>query len=390
MNQTTKNYNILTAVSISHFLNDTMQSLLVAIYPILKHGFELTFTQIGLITLTFQICGSIFQPLIGFYTDKHPKPYSLVFGMFSTLIGLILLAYAPNYYYILLAAALIGLGSSVFHPEASRIARISSGGKHGLAQSIFQIGGNAGSAVGPLLAAFIILPNGRESISLISIIALFAIVILFFVGKWYSNQNKLNKSKQVNTYVLMPRNSVFKIMFILVTLMLSKIFYIVSISSFLIFYLMHKYGIDAQDAQYHLFYFLLAVAGGTILGGPIGDKFGRKIVILISIFGTVPFALMLPYASLSGSVALSMIIGFMLASAFPAIVVFAQELVPHKIGTIAGIFYGTAFGIAGVGAVCLGYLTDIYGIDFVYRMCSFLPILCIFAIFLPNIKPHSK
>lgn len=375
-------FNILTLVSIGHFLNDTMQSLMIAIYPMLKNEFTLSFTQIGLITFAFQFSSSLLQPFVGFYTDKYHKPYSIAFGMVSTFLGLISLAFAPNFYFILMSAVMIGIGSSIFHPEASRIARMASGGRHGLAQSIFQIGGNMGSAVGPLIAVWLILPNGQSSISYVSIIALVSIPILFYIGSWYKNQHKTIKNKDTNSSQTLSKQKIVFILLILFLLMFSKFFYLSSISSYLIFYLTHQYDITTQVAQYHLFYFLLSVALGTILGGAIGDKFGRKIVIVVSIFGIAPFSLALPYVSLDMSVLFLSIIGFMLASAFPTIVVYAQELIPGKVGTISGLFFGIAFGLAGIGSAILGHFIDIYGVVYVYKICSFLPLLGAFAIFL--------
>jgi FSR family fosmidomycin resistance protein-like MFS transporter len=374
---------ILGTISLTHFLNDTMQSLMIAIYPLLKNEFSLTFTQIGLITFTFQFSASILQPLVGFYTDKHPKPYSLAFGMACTFFGLVLLSQAGDFYHVLISAAMIGMGSSIFHPESSRIARMASGGRHGLAQSIFQIGGNIGSAFGPLLAAWFILPNGQKSILYVSILALMAIVLLIYVGNWYKRQHLAFKAKNYQTEWKYSRKKVIFTIFILLVLMFSKFFYLSSISSYLMFYLMHQFQIDAQMAQYHLFYFLAAVAAGTILGGPIGDKIGRKIIILVSIFGIAPFALALPYVGLNLSILFTSIIGFMLASAFPAIVVYAQELMPGKVGTVSGLFFGIAFGLGGIGSAVLGYFIDIYGIVSIYKVCAFLPLLGIFAVLLP-------
>jgi FSR family fosmidomycin resistance protein-like MFS transporter len=375
-------YNILTLISMGHFLNDTMQSLMIAIYPMLKNEFTLSFAQIGLITLFYNISGSLLQPLVGLYTDKYHKPYFLTFSMVSTFCGLISLAFASNFYFILMSAVMIGIGSSIFHPEASRIARLASGGRHGLSQSIFQIGGNMGSAVGPLIAVWLILPNGQSGISYISIMAFISIPILFYIGSWYKNQHRTVKNKDISFSQNLTKQKILFILLILFLLMFSKFFYLSSISNYLIFYLTHQYDITTQIAQYHLFYFLLSVAFGTILGGAIGDKFGRKIVIVVSIFGIAPFSLALPYVSLDMSVLFLSIIGFMLASAFPTIVVYAQELIPGKIGTISGLFFGIAFGLAGIGSAILGHFIDIYGVIYVYKICSFLPLLGVFAIFL--------
>lgn len=376
------NINILMLISVGHFLNDAVQSLMIAIYPILKNEFTLTFAQIGLITLFYQFSASLLQPLVGLYTDKNHKPYFLAFSMVSTFFGLILLAFASNFYLILMSAVMIGIGSSIFHPEASRIARVSSGGKHGLAQSIFQIGGNLGSAVGPLIAIWLIFPNGQSSISYVSIIAFISIPILFYIGTWYKNQHKITKHKNIVLTQNLSKQKIIFILIILFLLMFSKFFYLSSISSYLVFYLTHQYDITDKMAQYHLFYFLLSVALGTVLGGVIGDKFGRKNVILASILGIAPFALVLPYVNLNISVLFLSIIGFMLASAFPIIVVYAQELIPGKVGTISGLFFGISFGLAGIGSAVLGYFIDIYGVIYIYKICSYLPLLGIFAIFL--------
>ncbi|MDY0238435.1 MAG: MFS transporter [Campylobacterales bacterium] len=381
-------FKILGAVSISHFLNDLMQSLIVALYPLLRSEFTLSFAQIGLITLTFQLTASMLQPLVGLYTDKHPKPYSLAYGMACTFFGLILFAFATNYLILLIAVAIVGTGSSIFHPESSRVARMASGGRFGLAQSIFQVGGNAGSAVGPLLAAWIVLPNGQKSIAWFATIAFIAMVILIGVGNWYkTKQISLKKvaSKIVNPFT---KKEVTKVLIILLILMFSKFFYLASINSYLMFYLTQSFDLGLKQAQYHLFYFLFSVALGTVLGGPIGDKIGRKKIILISIFGVAPFALMLPYLNLLHSTILLSIIGFMLASAFPAMVVYAQELIPGKVGAISGLFFGLSFGLGGIGAGVLGVLADHIGIIGVYKLTALLPLLGFFAIFLPNLKSN--
>ncbi len=382
-------FKILGAVSVSHFLNDVMQSLIIAIYPLLKSEFTLSFTQIGLITLAFQFTASLLQPVVGFYTDKHPKPYSLSFGMACTFSGLVLLAFAPNFISVLVAVAIIGTGSSIFHPESSRIARLASGGRHGLAQSIFQVGGNAGTAVGPLLAAWIVLPNGQKSIAWIAILALFGMVILAGVGNWYKQKQHNMKKSALQALDALPKNKIVMALAVLFALMFSKFFYLSSINSYLVFYLMHTYGIGTIEAQYHLFYFLFAVALGTIFGGPIGDYVGRKRVIWISILGVAPFTLALPYVGLWSSAILTVIIGFMLASAFPAMVVYAQELIPGKIGTISGLFFGVAFGLAGIGAGVLGFLADHIGIAGVYEICSFLPLLGLLAVLLPDVRSQK-
>jgi Arabinose efflux permease len=384
-------FDVLGAISVSHFLNDSIQSLMLAVYPLFKSNFDLSFAQIGLITLAYQLTASIIQPLVGRYTDGHPLPFSLPIGMVSTFAGLLLLSIAPNYLILLLAAALVGLGSSVFHPESSRVARMASGGRHGLAQSIFQVGGNVGTAVGPLLAAFIVMPNGQHSLSWFSLAALLAIVILTFVGRWYQHQHRHPKkhSTEVREAVL-PAKLVKRSIIILVALMFSKFLYLTSISSYLIFYLMQRFHIATQEAQLHLFIFLAAVAAGTLMGGPIGDRIGRKKVIWVSLLGIAPFTLALPYVGLTMSALLTVVIGFLLASAFPAMVVYAQELVPGKVGTISGLFFGLAFGLGGVGAAVLGELADVWSIQVVYQICAFLPLLGLLAAFLPHIPAPRK
>jgi FSR family fosmidomycin resistance protein-like MFS transporter len=381
-------FKVLGAISFSHFLNDTIQSLIVAIYPLLKGRFQLSFSQIGLITLSFQLTASLLQPLVGLYTDHHPKPYSLVFGMGCTLVGLVVLGTAPNYSTLLLAAALIGIGSSIFHPESSRIARMASGGQHGLAQSIFQVGGNIGGSMGPLMAAWVVIPSGQGSVAWFSLAALLAIAVLWKVAGWYKRRQALIGHRVVADKWLhpdMPARTVLLAMLILLVLIFSKYFYLASLSSYYIFYLMHRFHLSVQTAQVHLFAFLFAVATGTLLGGPIGDRIGRKRVIWISILGAAPFALALPYANLAWTGILAFIIGFILASAFSAILVFAQELIPGKVGTVSGLFFGLAFGMAGIGAAVLGKLADQYGIEFVYHVCSYLLLLGIFTAFLPDL-----
>ncbi len=381
-------FKVLGAISFSHFLNDMIQSLILAIYPLLKGTFRLNFAHIGLITLTYQVTASMLQPMVGLYTDRHPKPYSLAFGMGFTLVGLLVLAMAPNYATLLIAAALVGTGSSVFHPESSRVARMASGGRHGLAQSIFQVGGNAGSAMGPLLAAWIIIPHGQRSVSWFSLAALLALSVLWQVGGWYKRRQTLAGHKEQTHQGLHPvlpaRRVVFSLLILLV-LIFSKYFYLASLSSYYIFYLMHRFHLSVQSAQVHLFAFLFAVAAGTVLGGPIGDRIGRKRVIWISILGAAPFALAMPYANLAWTGVLAFMIGFILASAFSAIVVFAQELVPGKVGTVSGLFFGFAFGMGGIGAAVLGKLADRHGIEFVYHLCSYLPLLGVLTAFLPDL-----
>ena len=387
-------FAILLAISFSHLLNDTIQSLIPAIYPVLKNSFRLNFTQIGLITLTFQCTASLFQPFVGLYTDHRPKPYSLAIGMGFTLIGLVVLSVAGNFPTILVSAALVGLGSSIFHPEASRLARMASGGKHGLAQSIFQVGGNAGSSAGPLLAALIIEPKGQPSIAWFSVVALIAIIILSIVGKWYGENlyripTKSSAKRKPGQVLLSKQRIVFSLA-ILIALIFSKYFYLVSLSNYFTFYLINKFHLGIQTAQIYLFLFLFAVAAGTIIGGPVGDRIGRKYVIWASILGVAPFTIALPYADLFWTGVLVVIIGVILASAFSVIIVYAQELVPGKTGLIAGIFFGTAFGMAGIGSAVLGRLADWTSINFVYSVCSFLPLIGLLTAFLPNLDKRVR
>lgn len=379
---------ILAAISFCHLLNDMVQSLISAVYPILKTSFHLDFGQIGLITLVYQVTASLLQPLIGLYTDRFPKPYSLPIGMGFTLAGLLLLSVAPTFVVLLIAAALVGVGSSIFHPESSRVARLASGGQHGLAQSLFQVGGNAGSSLGPLLAAFIVLPRGQSSIAWFSVVALLAIVLLTRVGSWYKEHSVLRQSflKKHAGHLQLPPRRVAASFAILIALVFSKYFYIASLSSYFTFYLISKFHVSVQDAEIRLFIFLGAVAIGTIVGGPIGDRIGRKYVIWCSILGVLPFSLLLPYANLLWTSVLSVIIGLILASAFSAILVYAQDLVPGKVGMISGLFFGLAFGMGGVGAALLGRLADMTSIAFVYEVCAFLPLIGLLAAFLPNLE----
>ncbi|HEU5046680.1 MAG TPA: MFS transporter [Rickettsiales bacterium] len=398
MNDTVKHYDeksvamgILLALSFSHFLNDMIQSLLPSIYPILKNSFSLNFTQIGLITLTYQLTASLLQPMIGLYTDKRPKPYSLPFGMGLTLSGLLTLSMAGHFYTILLGAALVGSGSSVFHPESSRMARAASGGRHGFAQSFFQVGGNAGTAFGPLIAAYVILPHGQHSIAWFSFAALAAIGVLTFASRWYHTHHvRTGRAKASAAQPLaFSRGRIIGAIAVLMLLMFSKFFYLASINNYYTFYLMHKFGVSVQDSQFYLFIFLGAVAIGTLSGGHIGDLIGRKRVIWGSILGVLPFTLMLPHADLTWTIVLSFVIGVIIASAFSAIIVYAQELIPGKPGTIAGLFFGFAFGMGGLGAALLGRLADATSITYVYGLCAWLPALGLLTVFLPDTK-HRK
>ncbi|MDQ7981530.1 MFS transporter [Paraburkholderia sp. SARCC-3016] len=379
-------YSILGAISFSHLMNDMIQSLILAIYPMLKSNFALSFGQIGLITLTYQITASLLQPLVGIYTDKHPKPYSLPVGMGFTLAGLLLMSVAPNFGILLVAAALVGCGSSVFHPESSRVARMASGGRHGLAQSLFQVGGNAGTSLGPLLAALIVIPHGQRSIAWFSLAALVGIVVLSQVSRWYKHHPATKKARAGVAHAALPRGKIAFAMSVLVLLVFSKYFYLASINSYFTFYLIDKFHLPVQAAQIHLFVFLAAVAAGTVIGGPVGDRIGRKYVIWVSILGVAPFTLLLPYANLFWTGVLTVVIGVVLASAFSAILVYAQELIPGKVGMVAGLFFGFAFGLGGVGAAVLGQLADATSIDYVYKVCSFLPLIGILAVFLPDIE----
>ncbi|HEX4132987.1 MAG TPA: MFS transporter [Bryobacteraceae bacterium] len=386
-------YTILAAISFSHLLNDMIQSLLPAIYPILKSNFHLDFAKIGLITLTTQLTASLLQPLIGLYTDRKPKPYSLPFGMGFTLVGLALLSMASGYAFILVAAGLIGMGSAVFHPESSRVARMASGGQHGLAQSLFQVGGNAGSSLGPLLAAFIVLPRGQGSIVWFTLAALLAIILLSRVGAWYQHRESMGHSARAKKAVIHPELSPRRVAIslgVLIALMFSKFFYLSSLSSYYTFFLISKFHVSVGNSEIHLFIFLVAVAAGTIVGGPIGDRIGRKYVIWCSILGVLPFTLALPYANLFWTGVLSVIIGLILASAFSAIVVYAQELVPGRVGMISGLFFGLAFGLGGVGAAFLGKLADRTGIYFVYQLCAFLPAIGLLTGLLPNLDRRRR
>ena len=379
-------FAVIMAVSLGHLLNDTMQSLIPALYPMLKDGYGLDFTQIGILGFVFQVTASLLQPVVGIYTDKRPLPYSLAVGMGFTLIGLLFLAFAHTYWVLLVGASFVGLGSSVFHPEASRVARLASGGRHGLAQSLFQVGGNIGSAIGPLLAAFIVLPRGQVSVSWFSVIALVGMVVLYGVGRWYAAHRAANAGRKAPAPALvLPRAVVIRTIGILVLLTLSKHLYMTSISSFYTFYVIDRFGVSVQDAQILLFVFLGAVAIGTVAGGPVMDRFGTRFTIWFSILGALPFTLVLPFVDFTWTVILTFVIGVILASAFSAIVVFAQELVPGRVGLVAGLFFGLAFGIGGVGAAVLGIVADRTSIEFVFRLCAYLPLLGLLTVFLPPI-----
>ncbi len=375
---------VLLAVSFSHLLNDVMQSLLTAIYPMLKADYRLDFWQIGLLTMAFQITASLFQPFIGHYTDRRPLPYSTSVGMGSTFAGLILLAFANSYAGLVVGAAFVGIGSAIFHPESSRIARLASGGRHGFAQSLFQLGGNFGTAIGPLLAAFIVVPHGQQSIAWFAAIALLAMAILWKVGQWSTSVGAERMSGIPRMGLIHSRKRTAIALAVLAVLVFSKNIYTASFVSFYTFYAIHRFGVSVQESQLMLFAFLGASAVGTILGGLFGDRFGPKIVIWFSILGCLPFSLALPYADLSWTIVLSVLIGLILSSAFPAIVVFAQELVPGRVGLIAGIFFGAAFGMAGIAAAVLGLVADAKGVDYVYEICSYLPFLGLLTVFLPG------
>jgi FSR family fosmidomycin resistance protein-like MFS transporter len=385
-------YLVLGGISFSHFLNDTMQSLIPSVYPILKDNYALTFAQIGMITLAFQVTASLLQPLIGHYTDKKAQPFSLAIGMGSTFVGLLMLSIAHDYTMILIAAALVGLGSAVFHPESARIARLASGGRYGFAQSVFQVGGNLGSAMGPVLAALIVVPFGQPSISWFSSIALLAVVILWQIGRWYQPRIVVRDKKvPITRPAGLPSTGRTAVAIgILIMLVFSKYVYLSSLGSYYTFYLMQKFAVTTQNAQLLLFVFLGAVASGVYFGGPLGDRFGRRYVIWFSILGTLPFTLVLPYVGLGWTVALSVVIGFILASAMPAIIVYAQELMPHRFGMISGLFFGFAFGAGGLGAALLGIVADHKGIDFVYQACAFLPAIGLLAVFLPTMSRRGS
>ena len=386
-------FRVLTAVSFCHLLNDMVQSLVPSMYPILKTSFHLDFARIGLLTLTYQITASLLQPVIGYYTDRKPLPYSLPIGMAFTLLGLLLLAIAPTFFLLVIAASLIGVGSAVFHPESSRVARLASGGQHGMAQSYFQLGGNTGSAIGPLLAALIILPRGQIGAAWFSLAALLGILVLIRVGHWYKARLLHLQSRPAihpHESLALPRKKVVAAVSVLLALIFSKYFYLASFSSYYTFYLISKFGLSVRSSQIYLFVFFGAVAAGTLIGGPVGDRLGRKLVIWVSILGVLPFTMLLPYVNLFWTAILSVIIGFVIASAFSAILVYAQDLIPGRVGMISGLFFGFAFGMGGIGAAVLGKLADLTSIIFVYKICAYLPAIGLLTGFLPTLhRPKS-
>lgn len=388
-------FPVLIALSFSHLLNDTLQSLIPSIYPLVKDTLQLSFSQVGMITFTYQLTASLLQPLVGTYTDRRPLPYSLPLGMCFTLVGLVLMSFAATFPMVLIAVGLIGVGSSVFHPEASRLAHVASGGRHGMAQSLFQVGGNAGSSLGPLLAAMIIMPLGQFHLIWFSAAALLAIFVLFNISAWFkSNFHRASKKKTdseaAKPAMLLSRKKTIYALLILFVLVFSKYIYMSSMTSYFTFYLIDKFNVSVESSQVHLFIFLFAVAAGTFIGGPLGDRIGRKYVIWISILGVAPFTLLLPHANLFWTGVLSVLIGLILSSAFSAILVFAQELIPGKVGMISGMFFGFAFGIAGIGSAALGKLADITSINYVFQVCAFLPLLGLVTTFLPNIEKSKE
>lgn len=387
-------FSILFSLSLAHFLNDAFQSIISAVYPILKENLLLSFAQIGLITLVYQICASVFQPVFGLLFDKKPSPWYLIIGTCFTCVGLVFLAYASSLFLVLVSVAFVGLGSSIIHPEASRLTHLASGGKHGLAQSIFQVGGNFGSSLGPLLAALIIAPYGQKYILYFAVAAFIAIFLKLPIFKWYGQKLKRLKSGAEQKVIVhhnpLPRKTVIISLIILLILIFSKYVYMASLTNFYTFYLIEKFNVSIQQSQFYLFAFLFAVALGTFVGGPVGDRIGRKYVIWASILGAAPFTLLLPYANLMWTCVLTIVIGFVLSSAFSAILVYAQELLPTKVGLISGLFFGLAFGIAGIAAAVLGNVADAQGIEYVYKICSYLPLLGIVTVFLPNVKFHKK
>lgn len=381
-------YSILFSISFAHLLNDLIQAIIPSIYPLLKESYNLSFSQIGLITFAFQFSASIFQPLVGYYTDKNPKPFSQIYGMLFSMAGIVSISFADNFYWIIASVILIGTGSSIFHPESARISNLASGGKRGLAQSIFQVGGNFGTALGPLLVALIVIPNSQQYILWFIIVAAIGLAILSKIAYWYRDHLVLRKNK-VQPFIdfhNLPKRKVQIAIGILLIVIFSKFFYSASLSSYYQFYIIDKFGLTIKQAQFHMFIYLIAYAVGTILGGPLGDKIGRKYVIWLSVFGAFPFALMLPYVNLFWTDVLMVIIGIIISSAFPAILVYAQELLPKKIGMISGLFYGFAFGMGALGSALLGKLADVTSINYVYHVCSYLPLIGVICYFLPNLK----
>lgn len=387
-------FTVLFTISFSHLLNDMMQSVIPSIYPIVKDTYKFSFTQIGFITLAFQLTASILQPFVGAYTDKKSKPFSLTLAMVFSLAGIVALSLASSFFSFLIAVSLIGLGSSVFHPEASRVAHLASGGKKGLAQSIFQLGGNAGSAIGPLLAAIIVLPHGQFSVIWFSLAAMLGMILLFAIGKWYHEHIQMRKNDSskaiLETLPAVSKTRVIVSIGILLVLIFSKYFYMASMTNYFTFYLIEKFNITVAESQYYLFAFLAAVAIGTIIGGPIGDRFGRKYVIWFSILGAAPFTLLLPHVNLFWTIALSILIGVIIASAFSAILVYATDIIPGKIGMISGLFFGFMFGVAGIGSAILGWTADRAGIEYVFNLCAYLPLIGVITAFLPNIAYKTK
>lgn len=384
-------YPILFSIAFAHLLNDLLQAIIPASYPILKENYNLSFTQIGLITFSYQLAASLLQPLVGFYTDKRPKPYSQLVGMSFSLIGMVALAFANSFSLLILSVVFVGIGSSIFHPEASRIAFLASGGKRGLAQSIFQLGGNAGTAIGPLLVAMIVVPNSQRYIVWFVLVAVVALVVLSKIAKWYKNHLILRTTK--NTQISLPdlsKRKTYLSVAVLLVIIFSKFFYSASISSYFTFFLMDKFQLSIRDTQFHLFLYLAACAVGTLIGGPLGDKFGRKYVIWFSILGAAPFTLLLPFVDLFWTGVLSVVIGMIMSSAFPAILVYAQELLPKNLGMVSGLFYGFAFGMGGLGSALLGNLADHTSIEYVYQLCAFLPLIGMIAVFLPNLKKKKS
>lgn len=385
-------YSILFSISFAHLINDLIQAIIPSIYPILKENYNLTFTQIGLITFAFQLTASIFQPFVGYYTDKYPKPFSQIYGMLFSIAGIISISFADNFYWILISVMLIGTGSSIFHPESARISNLASGGKRGLAQSIFQVGGNFGTALGPLLVALIVVPNSQHYILWFIIAATIGLGIISKIAFWYRDHLVLRNHKAQPFIDLhnLPKRKVQISIAILLVVIFSKFFYSAGLSSYYTFYLIDKFGLSIQNAQYHMFIYLIAYAVGTILGGPLGDKIGRKYVIWISVFGATPFALLLPYVNLFWTDVLMILIGIIISSAFPAILVYAQELLPKKLGMVSGLFYGFAFGMGALGSALLGILADGTSIQYVYHVCSYLPIIGVICYFLPNLKKKES